>query len=98
MAPEVITSDQDYGSKVDIWSLGILFHESIEGEPPYMEFPSLKALYMIVQQGRPPFKDPTAVSSELTNLVEVCTNMNPEERPSCDDLLLVIFFYFFLFF
>lgn len=54
----MITSETEYDHKVDIWSLGILCLECIEGEPPYMEENTFKALFLIVSQGRPPFKNP----------------------------------------
>ncbi|NWR40799.1 PAK1 kinase, partial [Tachuris rubrigastra] len=34
MAPEYLTKEE-YGSKVDIWALGILVVEMLEGQPPY---------------------------------------------------------------
>jgi len=85
MAPEII-SGQQYGTKVDIWSLGIMLIEMAEGEPPYMDFPPLRALLLISTKGIPPFKD-SKWSQEFIQFRDFCLTQEPEDRPDSETLL-----------
>lgn len=86
MAPEVIKGEY-YDTKVDIWSTGIMALEMIDGEPPYMDQPPLRALFLIVSRGRPDFKNPSKMSANFQDFVNQCTITAPAERPSAAELL-----------
>jgi Protein kinase domain/P21-Rho-binding domain len=86
MAPELIRG-QNYDAKVDVWSTGIMLYECCEGEPPYMEFPPLRALFLITTKGIPPLKDAGQWSSELQDYVAKCLEKEPEDRSDCAALL-----------
>jgi len=86
MAPELIRG-HDYGTKVDIWSLGIMLMEMVEGEPPYLEFPPLRALFLITTKGIPPLNNSEQFSPQLIDFYNKCLEKEVEKRPGADELL-----------
>jgi len=86
MAPELIRG-QDYTNKVDVWSLGIMVMEMCEGEPPYMEFPPLRALFLITTKGIPGLKEPESWSDSFIDFTTKCVDIDFNERPSSHQLI-----------
>ena len=84
MAPEVIRGDP-YDDRADIWSLGILLLELVDGEPPNIHLSQMKALYTIVSS--PPPEPKSQRGPELHDFVSQALQTNPEGRAAATALL-----------
>jgi p21-activated kinase 1 len=87
MAPELINA-QPYSFPVDIWSLGIMCRELAEGEPPFVEFPPMRALFLIVSEGIPEISNKEARSPLFLEFLDCCLNPDPARRATVDQLLV----------
>uniref|UniRef100_A0A3P8TLC4 non-specific serine/threonine protein kinase n=1 Tax=Amphiprion percula TaxID=161767 RepID=A0A3P8TLC4_AMPPE len=86
MAPELI-SRLPYGPEVDIWSLGIMVIEMVDGEPPYFNEPPLKAMKMIRDNLPPKLKNLHKVSPLLKGFLDKMLVRDPAQRATASELL-----------
>ncbi|CAL8111228.1 unnamed protein product [Orchesella dallaii] len=86
MSPEVI-SRLPYGTEVDIWSLGIMVIEMVDGEPPFFNEPPLQAMRRIRDMPPPKLKNTHKVSTRLIGFLERMLVRDPTQRATAAELL-----------
>jgi hypothetical protein len=86
MAPEVLTKNANYTSKVDVYAYGIVLWELATGVTPYQGMDAV-AIVMQVQQYdiRPAM--PADITAGVRDLMTACWDRNPDARPTFDDIV-----------
>ncbi|KAF0024043.1 hypothetical protein F2P81_024673 [Scophthalmus maximus] len=86
MAPEVI-SKTPYGTEVDIWSLGVMVVEMVDGEPPYFSDTPITAMKRLRDEAAPNVKNVERVSPVLQDFLGCMLTRDALQRRSAADLL-----------
>lgn len=84
VAPEILAKRGYDGTKVDIWSCGVILFVLVAGYLPYND-PNLMVLYRKIYSGE--FKCPRWFSPDLRRLLSRLMDTNPETRITVDEIL-----------
>ncbi|GAX84166.1 hypothetical protein CEUSTIGMA_g11589.t1 [Chlamydomonas eustigma] len=76
---------QDYDEKVDVWQVGCVVHELLCGTPPFSTDDKQLSAALILWADIHEWPD--SISPECISFIQDCLIKDPENRPSCEDLL-----------
>lgn len=96
IAPELLTktsAESGHGKKVDTWAIGIICYAMLIGTPPFAS-KSQTEIYAKLKQLQYEWKEDCQyfVPNQAKDLVTLCLNLVPAERPGMDDLVEHEFF------
>lgn len=89
MAPEVAMKSAKYGPQCDIWSLGCMCYELLDGKPPFVA-KSARALFKLVKESPGPdfsrgnWKN---ISRDAIDITGSMLQKKPQDRPSAREAL-----------
>lgn len=86
LSPEII-SRQAYGPEVDIWSMGIMIMEMVDGEPPFYNEPPIQAMKRIRDMPPPRLQNQDRISPDLQNFLSHMLVKDPSQRATARGLL-----------
>lgn len=94
MAPEVMEQLHGYDYKADIWSFGITAMELANGAAPFADYEPIKIMYLILESPPPKLEDTgdKKFSKQFKEMVEMCLQKDPKDRPDTSTLLKHKFF------
>lgn len=97
MAPEMFgtqskKNDELYGSRVDVWALGITAIELGDGAAPFIDMHPTRAMFQIVRNPPPTLYRPANWSQNYNDFIAECLEKNPDNRPFMVELLEHPFF------
>ncbi|XP_076885351.1 serine/threonine-protein kinase 12-like [Bidens hawaiensis] len=82
VAPEVFRNE-DYDTKVDVFSFALILQEMIEGQQPFFNKNEDDVPKAYVSKERPPFNAPSkSYAHGLKELIEECWDADPAKRPT----------------
>ncbi|KAH9706286.1 Integrin-linked protein kinase family [Citrus sinensis] len=87
-APEVY-KNEEYDTKVDVFSFALILQEMIEGCPPFPTKQEKEVPKAYIANERPPFRAPTThYAYGLRELIEDCWSEEPFRRPTFRQILM----------
>ena len=82
VAPEIITN-KSHDNRADIWSVGILMYELLNGVPPFSKKNSSSdQVYSDILQGMKSVNFPSYMSATAVELIRQLCRLSPSQRPS----------------
>ncbi|KAL7087124.1 hypothetical protein ACP275_13G046700 [Erythranthe tilingii] len=87
VAPEVFRNEE-YDTKVDVFSFALILQEMIEGCPPFAKRKEIEVAKAYVDNERPPFEAPVKhYAYGLRQLIEECWDQKPSKRPTFKEII-----------
>jgi Protein kinase domain len=95
IAPELLarSSERGHGHEVDTWAIGVICYAMLIGTPPFAS-KSQTEIYAKLKQLQYEWKEDCQyfIPKQAKDLVTLCLNLVPAERPGMDDLVEHDFF------